>query len=257
MSLVVERVVGLCSIQGLGSRGRMHEAVPPGGALVPELLVIANRNVRNTDDACAIEVLGSIVVRATSDVLVATDRTASFVLRAGSELAVKSEPMRCAYLAVRGGFDSPAALLCAGGRRLEKGDSLSTGNAVESIAPPGTFTPSETIHVIPGPDLDAFAEGALEVLVSAPYRIEPSSDRVGTRLTGPPLPRRADYQERSRPMVIGALEVPRDSHPIVLGCEHPTTGGYPILAVVAHAELGRFFSIRLGGNVSFAITSRP
>jgi allophanate hydrolase subunit 2 len=38
----------------------------------------------------------------------------------------------------------------------------------------------------------------------------------------------------------------------VRGPEHPTTGGYPIIAVIATAELGRFFAIRLGGIVGFA-----
>jgi allophanate hydrolase subunit 2 len=108
------------------------------------------------------------------------------------------------------------------------------------------------IRVIPGPDLDAFTDAALASLTSAAYRVLPSSDRVGTRLTGPLLPRRPDHLEQSRPMVVGALEVPRDGAPIVLGPEHPTTGGYPLLAVISHADLDRFFSIRLGGEVRFA-----
>jgi allophanate hydrolase subunit 2 len=108
---------------------------------------------------------------------------------------------------------------------------------------------------LPGPDLDAFEAGALDQLTSAAYRVLPSSDRVGTRLAGPVLARRADYREVSRPMVRGALEVPRDGQPIVLGPEHPTTGGYPILAVIASAELGRFHAIRLGGAVRFAVAS--
>jgi allophanate hydrolase subunit 2 len=84
----------------------------------------------------------------------------------------------------------------------------------------------------------------------------PASNRVGTRLAGPALPRRADYRERSRPMVRGALEVPRDGQPIVLGPEHPTSGGYPVIGVIASAELGRFHAIRLGGSVRFLISSR-
>ena len=55
-------------------------------------------------------------------------------------------------------------------------------------------------------------------------------------------------------MVQGALEVPRDGQPIVLGPEHPTTGGYPIVAVIAIADLGRFHAIRLGGSVQFALS---
>jgi len=45
--------------------------------------------------------------------------------------------------------------------------------------------------------------------------------------------------------------VPRDGKPIVLGPEHPTTGGYPVIAVVASADLDRLFSIRPGGTVRF------
>jgi allophanate hydrolase subunit 2 len=114
------------------------------------------------------------------------------------------------------------------------------------VAPP-------LIRVIAGPDLDAFDATALSALTSAPYRILPTSDRVGTRLAGPPLPRRPSHVEQSRPMVRGALEVPRDGAPIVLGPEHPTTGGYPILAVIAHADLDRFFSVRLGGELRFTL----
>ena len=52
-------------------------------------------------------------------------------------------------------------------------------------------------------------------------------------------------------MVLGAIEVPGDGKPIVLGPEHPTTGGYPIIAVVTRADLGALFAIRLGGAVRF------
>jgi 5-oxoprolinase (ATP-hydrolysing) subunit C len=47
--------------------------------------------------------------------------------------------------------------------------------------------------------------------------------------------------------------VPRDGQPIVLGPEHPTTGGYPVIAVIASADLGRFFATRLGGIVRFTV----
>jgi allophanate hydrolase subunit 2 len=107
------------------------------------------------------------------------------------------------------------------------------------------------IRVVPGPDTDAFAPDALDVLCGAPFTISPTSDRVGTRLVGPALPRRATWRERSRPMVRGAIEVPGDGQPIVLGPEPPTTGGYPVLAVIAHTELGALFALRAGAPVTF------
>jgi allophanate hydrolase subunit 2 len=284
MSLVVVRAAGLVTVQDLGRPGRMHEAVPPGGALVRDRLIAANRAVQNPDDAPAIEVLGHLVIRAEQALQVATDTTARCTLAAGDELTVASEPRRVAYLAVRGGISAPlvlggrGALLCAGlGGLVRAGQRFTTAElaAAEPAAPEGAAPeramperamPDEVrkpapapsgadhtagpIRIVEGPDTAHFPPQALELLVSSEYRILPSSDRVGTRLDGPALPRTA-APEASRPMVIGAIEVPRDGKPIVLGPEHPTTGGYPVIAVVAFADLGRLFSIRLGGTVRF------
>ena len=257
--LIVAGVAGLATVQDLGRPGAMHEAVPPGGALVPELLAAANRRARNRDDAAAIEVFGRLVVRAAEiDVAVAT-ADAARLLAPGEELVVASEPRRVAYLAMRGGVHAPIVL---GGRgalpSARIGTTLHAGARVTTAsAPPidargvDPFDATATIRVVPGPDRDAFADGALAALCAAPYRIATASDRVGTRLDGTPIPRRAAYAERSRPMVRGAVEVPRDGAPIVLGPDHPTTGGYPIVAVIARADLGKLFAIRLTGTVRF------
>ncbi|HEX4420850.1 MAG TPA: biotin-dependent carboxyltransferase family protein [Kofleriaceae bacterium] len=271
MSLTVVRALGLVTIQDLGRPGRMHEAVPPGGALVRDRLIAANRGVHNPDDAPAIEVIGRLVVRAGRPLEVATDTTAPRTLAAGDELTVASEPHRVAYLAIRGGIAAPlvlggrGALLSAGlGGLIRAGQVLASARLAQVAPPrgvpgpplPATMTTATAaaddapIRVIAGPDPAAFAPGALDLLRASTYRILPTSDRVGTRLDGPALPR-SEAPEVSRPMVLGAIEVPRDGQPIVLGPEHPTTGGYPIIAVVASADLGRLFSIRPGGAVRF------
>jgi allophanate hydrolase subunit 2 len=56
-------------------------------------------------------------------------------------------------------------------------------------------------------------------------------------------------------MVRGAIELPPDGQPIVLGPEHPTVGGHPIIGVIADADQDRFFATRVGGDVRFAVTS--
>jgi 5-oxoprolinase (ATP-hydrolysing) subunit C len=257
MSFTVVRAVGLVTVQDLGRPGRMHEAVPPGGALVRERLLAANRAARNPDDAPAIEVLGELVIRSDRELEVATDTSPLRVLRRGDELAVASEPRRVTYLAVRGGIAAPlvfggrGALLCAGlGGLVRSGQTFAVAEAPAARAAALPAEATGPIRLLAGPDPDHFAPEALALLTSADYRILPSSNRVGTRLDGPALPRTA-APEVSRPMVIGAIEVPRDGKPIVLGPEHPTTGGYPIIAVVASPDLGRLFSIRLGGTVRF------
>jgi allophanate hydrolase subunit 2 len=51
-------------------------------------------------------------------------------------------------------------------------------------------------------------------------------------------------------MIRGAIELtPRGL--IVLGPDHPTTGGYPVVAVLSGSGRDRFFARRLGTQVRF------
>jgi allophanate hydrolase subunit 2 len=259
MSLVVVRAVGIVSVQDLGRPGHMQDGLAPGGALVPELLIAANRHARNPDTAAAIEVLGALTVRADAALMVATDSTPLRQLRPGEEFTVASERRRVAYLAVRGGVDAPVVLgsravqLSAGlGQVLRAGNRLAAGDAPIFVRPVGRFVEGDQIRLIPGPDLDAFAPGTVEDLTSTTWTISAASDRVGTRLGGASLTR-TSAPEVTRPMVRGAIEVPRDGQPIVLGPEHPTTGGYPVIGVIASEDLGRFFATGVGRQVRFIV----
>jgi allophanate hydrolase subunit 2 len=169
------------------------------------------------------------------------------------------------YAAVRGGIDVPAALggkgtlLGAGfggheGRALRRGDRLRAGDAVPSeTAPPPLPDASSPILVLPGPDRDRFAADALDRLLATPFAVSMRSDRTGVRLTGPLLPRTGDDAAVSGPMVRGAIQVPASGEPVVLGPDHPTTGGYPVLATVIVRSLGALFDRPPGAAVIFAL----
>lgn len=78
--------------------------------------------------------------------------------------------------------------------------------------------------------------GALRTLTSRAYRVSPASNRVGLRTEG----RRWSGRGRELPsegMVLGAVQVPPDGRPVVFLADHPTTGGYPVVAVVREADL--------------------
>lgn len=242
----IVRAIGMCTLQDLGAHGRMHEAVPPGGALIRETCTLANRRARNRDDALAIEICGRITLTSDRDLECATSERA-FTLSSGSSITIESTQRRAEYLAVRGGLAGARTLLCAGGRVLRSGDRIDVGT--EDVHERALFDFSlRDIRVIPGPDaLD------LDVFFSRPWRIHGSSNRIGTRLEGATIPN-ADIQARSRPMTIGAIEVTREGQPIVLGPEHPTTGGYAILGVIASDDLGPFFARPLGSEVRFSRT---
>ena len=86
---------------------------------------------------------------------------------------------------------------------------------------------------------------AVAALTTARWTVRQDSNRIGIRLDGPRLHRVRTGELPSEPTLPGALQVPPDGRPILLGPDAPVTGGYPVIAVVrdgdldAAAQLGR------------------
>jgi allophanate hydrolase subunit 2 len=118
---------------------------------------------------------------------------------------------------------------------------------------PAPGEPTE-LRVIPGPRDDWFRPGALEVLCGASYVVTPASDRTGLRLDGPALPRARDDELPSEGVATGALQVPPGGQPILLLADHPVTGGYPVIAVVAAADVGLAAQLRPGARLRFTLS---
>ncbi|WP_155369336.1 5-oxoprolinase subunit C family protein [Catellatospora vulcania] len=76
-------------------------------------------------------------------------------------------------------------------------------------------------------------------------------DRIGVRLDGPPLARAVTGELPSEGLLAGAVQVPGDGRPLVFLADHPTTGGYPVVAVVHPADLGLLAQARPGTRVFF------
>ena len=268
----VVAVAGVVTVQDGGRPGRMHEGVPPGGAFVPELLARANAAARNARGAAGLEVFGSVTLAADERTWVADDGGEARALVPGQAWTVgvgvgAGAGARVRYVGVRGGLDVPVVLggrgtlLLAGfggyeGRLLRRGDAIGVraSPAVDSAlpAPPDG---AAAVAVVPGPDLERFAPEALDALLATTFTIDARSDRTGIRLAGPPLPRAlADGDVAgSAPMVRGALQVPPGGL-IALGPDHPTTGGYPVLATVMHDAWGSLAARPVGAPVRFALT---
>lgn len=262
-ALLVARVAGVATLQDCGRPGRMHEGVPPGGALVPELLARANAAARNPPGAAAIESFGALTLQAERDAIVACEDGVTHVLAAGASITVACDGARVRYVAVRGGIEAPEVLGGRGtllvaslggheGRALRRGDVLRAGTSPAVDAPvPQAPDVTAAVCVVPGPDRHRFPDEALELLAGSSFVIEPRSDRVGIRLSGPVLPRLGSDSGVSSPMVRGAIQVPPSGMPIVLGPDHPTTGGYPVLATVITRDFGSLAARPPGGRVRF------
>jgi allophanate hydrolase subunit 2 len=77
------------------------------------------------------------------------------------------------------------------------------------------------------------------------------ANRIGARLNGPDLTRSVTHELPSEGLVPGAVQVPGDGKPIIFLADHPTTGGYPVIAVVHPADLPLVAQARPGTKVMF------
>ncbi len=281
-ALVVRRAIGLVTVQDLGRPGFMHLGIAPGGPLAPSRFRAANAALGNDPRAAGFEIVGMLEVMAEgAPIRIALDGDTERALAPGETVSVSAEAdRRVRYLAVEGGVDVPivfggrgtllvAALGGLEGRVLRRGDRVRVMRASvgHSHARPESESESESergdalrpIRVVPGPDLEAFDDSAIATLLATTFTVSRETDRVGTRLDGtriiawPRLQPPNASRRRSAPMVRGAIQVPPDGRLIVLGPDHPTTGGYPLLAVVAADDVEGVVARSIGASVTFEL----
>jgi antagonist of KipI len=247
---------------------------------------LANALVGNDDGAATIEVtLTGPELEFTDDRHVAVTgaefehvSTEVFGVRAGQQLTFGRRLRGArAYIAISGGIDTPLVLGSRsthvpsgmGGPALKAGDELPLGppegghyvrSARTSVRPTSVRSvrlqaDQTVLRVLPGPQADRFAADALDALQSAPYRIDPDSNRMGYRLTGPRLGhvRGADIISDATPP--GVLQVPASGQPILLMADRQTTGGYAKIATVISADLSLAGQLAPGDHLRFAVCS--
>ena len=225
-----------------------------------------NRLVGNPEDAAVLETLGGLRVRPTSAAVVATSaEMAAIAVPAGETVDV--EPARdtlWGYLAVRGGIavdpvlgsrsqDSRSGL---GPPPIAPGMSLPIGPdpGTPLVADQAPLRPRrDVVDVWPGPRVDWFVDGALEHLAAEAWTVSADVSRVGARLDGTPIARKRPEELPSEGLVTGAVQVPADGRPVVMLADHPTTGGYPVLAVVEDASLASVVQARPGARLRFRV----
>ena len=175
----------------------------------------------------------------------------AFRVRAGATVSIE-RPRRGlrSYLAVRGGLVVDPLLGSASADVLSgivpapvvPGLVLPIGQQVEDAAPwPGQAPPlwrgEAELEVTPGPRADWLTKDALRVLTASPWSVDANSNRIGVRLCGPNLDRSRRDELPSEPLVPGSVQVPPSGQPVVFLADHPTTGGYPVVAVLREESL--------------------
>jgi biotin-dependent carboxylase-like uncharacterized protein len=193
-----------------------------------------------------------------------------------------------AYVAIAGGIDVPLALGSRatnvrarigglGGRRLDRGDVLETGEpsapldelAGWSLADelrPGLEPPWQ-LRVVLGPQHELFLDESVAQFLESTWQLSLNSDRMGCRFTGPRLffKPRADYlvsQAGSDPsnivddaIAVGGIQVPSGVEAIAMGVDGPSLGGYAKIATIISADLSRLAQVRPGEEARFVSVS--
>lgn len=266
----------LATIQDLGRPGLAHLGVTGSGAADRRSHTLANRLVANPDAAATVEItLGGFAARIRGgDVDIAVTGAEGLArvdgipfghnsiarVRDGQLVSVDLPQVGLrSYLAVRGGIDvapvlgsrSFDTLATLGPAPLKAGDRVAVGppNAafptieVAPLAPLGTGP--VTLRVVRGPRQDWFVDPG--ALLCETWTVSERSDRIGVRLSGAPLTVRwPQRQLPSEGTLRGTIQVPPNGQPMILGPDHPVTGGYPVIAVVADADTDVVNQLRPG-----------
>jgi len=269
----------LATVQDQGRVGHAALGVTRSGAADRAALRLGNRLVGNAEAAAGVEVtFGGFAVRADDAATVAVTGATGEVrvdgravphgeplyLRQGAVLEIGRPVLGLrTYLAVQGGIDVPPelgsrstdTLSGLGPAPLHAGTGLPIGTRTGEPAHVEADNPlpvaSAELRVVLGPRDDWFTDTAVRDLLTATWRVSSRADRVGLRLEGPPLERSRDDELPSEGCIRGALQVSAEGGPVLFGPDHPTTGGYPVAAVVLDADCDLAAQLRPGDSVRF------
>lgn len=290
-SLEILRSGLLTTVQDLGRPGYSRYGVPPSGAMDPFALEMGNILVGNPRATEGLEMtMTGIKARFLLRTIIGiTGGTGSFTLngqkiscwrslliKPGDVLDIEPITSGCrTYLTITGGITVsdvlgskstylPARFGGLQGRILKRGDLLpglplpegrtfQARNLAYDRIP--DYSKPCTVRVIPGPNQALFSEEMLGTFYTNSYKVTTKSNRMGYHLQGPSLKSNQSGNLLSDAVVTGAIQVPPNGQPIILAADHQTTGGYPILGVIASVDFPKVAQLSTGKELSFQAIS--
>jgi biotin-dependent carboxylase-like uncharacterized protein len=283
--LVVSSIGPASSVQDGGRHGAQRYGLTPSGAMDRLGLAAANALVGNEPFAAAIEIgpFGAKFTARDGAVRVALSGAprgsdiagraiifdTSMTLAEGETLTLGfAKGGSFSYLAIEGGiegepmFGSLAVNARTGigspyPRPLQAGDVLQTKAASSTAERRIELPPAATgpIRVVLGPQDDEFSDEAKTMFLDSEWKISATSDRMGYRLEGPVIRHLHGHNIVSDGTVDGSIQVPGNGAPIVLMPDRGTSGGYPKIATLITADLGRFAQTPAGSGFRFRAVS--
>lgn len=278
---------GASSIQGLGRYGAQRYGIAPGGAMDRLSLAEANALAGIPSGAAALEI-GPLPARfaveggvirfaftgAARDVFVDDRRVAlgtTVTARSGQVITVRGAIGGLfSYLSLEGGVQGTARAVRPDGTIVEP----PTGNAARSfILAAGDTIMAEaakdeperelrlhtrnasSIRVVLGPQLDYFDEAGIGLFLSTSWSVSHAANRMAYLLEGARVPLARGHNIVSDGTVTGHIQIAGSGQPVVIMCDRGTVGGYPKIATIVTADLGRFAQMPAGRTFTFESVS--
>lgn len=267
-----------CLVQDLGRPGLASMGVGRSGAFDRRALRQGNALLGNSDGSPGLEVLGGRVALLAGDnhLIALTGAAAAATIDGepaahGRVLSIhRGQHLRLGspvtgirtYVTVAGGLAVDNVLGSAatdtlsglGPPALRNGDRLPVGprrGHTDDIDIPTLLAAGDiAVRVMLGPRDDWFTNPG--TLFTTGWTVNVSSDRIGLRLDGPAVERNRTGELPSEPCIRGSIQITADGQPIVLGPDHPVTGGYPVIAVVHDVDTDALAQARPGQVIRFA-----
>lgn len=278
----------LTTVQDLGRVGSRTLGINPNGAMDQAGVKLINALLGNDENEAVLEMhfpaaeiefnvecsfaIGGADLGAELDGVAVKNWTS---LTAGSNSVLRFTKPRFgtrAYLAAAGGFaidewlGSRSTNLLAGvggldGRKLKAEDVINLREP--RTTKPHTIGPSmipkysrfPTVRVVASGEFDLLTAISEKAFLNDGFTVTNDSNRMGYRLSGPPLYLLHKKEMVSAAVTFGTIQLLPDSQLIVLMADHQTAGGYPRIANVISVDLPLLAQLGTNDGVSFHLVS--
>ena len=277
-----------CTIQDGGRRGYLRHGVSTSGPMDWVSLQLAQQLAGAASSQPVIEVsIGGLELEVASGIVrlglagggftasvdgVAIRHPACVRLAAGMRLTIKTGASGSwFYVAPSGAMDLAPVMGSnatharysigpAGGKLLAQGAEIGivgggAGGGDHSTVFPH-LTDATPIRIMLGPQDDLFSQPDIALFLASTYQLSLRNDRMAYVLEGPRIHPAASYDIVTDATALGSIQMAGDGSPYVLMADRSSTGGYPKIATIIRADIGRFAQKRSGEPIRFVVTSR-
>ena len=144
------------------------------------------------------------------------------------------------------------------GRKIENGDEIEIlpGKLYTERQLPYNFRhfypTSQTLRIIPGPEVRHFEFSGITSFLTSEFEVSPQNDRMGYRLSGPPIEHKSSADIISSGLTNGSIQIPGHGQPIIMLADHQTVGGYTQIANVVSVDIPMIGQLKTGDKIHFS-----